>query len=100
MSINFRKTTFFHFLAKAMLLLNPLSTEYFEKIDIKKKAKNPTLNGYISKTRTNSESKLKFSIFFKTMLFFARSTHVGTLHGALRPTTVGVAASGSQRSKS
>ena len=34
--------------------------EYFEKLALKK-AKRPTLTGYILKTRTNSESKLKFS---------------------------------------
>ena len=40
---------------------NLFSPEYFEKVAFKKKAKDPTLNGYISKSRTNSESKLKFS---------------------------------------
>ena len=35
--------------------------EYFEELALKKKAKYPPLNRYISKTRTNLESKLKFS---------------------------------------
>ena len=56
MSRNFRQTAIFHFWAKAMLLLNPFSAGIFWKTDIKK-----TLNSYMSKTRTNSESKLKFS---------------------------------------
>ena len=41
--------------------VNPFSLGILWKIDIKEKTKNPTLKGYISKTRTNSESKLKFS---------------------------------------
>ena len=57
MSRNFKKTAIFHFWAKLMLLLNPFSAWILWKINIKK----PTLNGYILKTRVNSESKLKFS---------------------------------------
>ena len=34
--------------------------EYFEKLPLKK-TENPTLNGYVSKTRPDSEPKLKFS---------------------------------------
>ena len=41
--------------------VNPFSLGILWKIDIKEKTKNPTLKGYISKTRTNSESKLKIS---------------------------------------
>ena len=43
-------------------IINPFSVGILRKIANKKKqTKNPTLNGYISKTRANSESKLKFS---------------------------------------
>ena len=35
--------------------------ESFEKLTLKKKTKRLSLNGHISKTRTNSESKLRFS---------------------------------------
>ena len=34
--------------------------EYFEKLPLKK-TKNPTLNGYVSKTRADAQPKLKFS---------------------------------------
>ena len=41
--------------------------------------KNATLNGHISETTTNLESKQKFRfILFKTKLFSAGFTHVGT----------------------
>ena len=39
-------------------------------------------------------------IFFKTALFFARSTHVGIRQGAFSPTTPGAATSGSQHDRS
>ena len=61
MSSNFRKTAIFHFWAKVMLLLNPFSTGILWKIDIIKKAKHPILNASISKSKTKSEWKLKFS---------------------------------------
>ena len=69
---------------KTKLSLTHSAPKYYEKLALKK-AKHPSLNGYISKTRTNSESKLKFSevnsIFFKTALFLVPSTHVGTHRG-------------------
>ena len=48
--------------------------EYFEKLAFKKKAKNESLNGCISKTRANSESKLtcsesSFSFLQKSVVF-------------------------------
>ena len=50
-----------------------------------KKKQKATLDGYISKTRTNSESRLKFSEsspnFPQNSGFSAGSTHVGTRHG-------------------
>ena len=42
------------------LILTHTAPEYFEKLALKK-SKNPILNGYISKTMTNSKSELKFS---------------------------------------
>ena len=47
MSCNFRKTPVFHFWANVMLLVNPFSAGFLSKIGLKKKAKHPTLNGYI-----------------------------------------------------
>ena len=47
--------------SKTGTTLTHSAPEHFEKLALKKKAKHPTLNAYISKTRTNSESKLKFS---------------------------------------
>ena len=74
----FLKTAFFHFWSKVMLLLNPFSTGILWNIPFKKKAKNGTLNGCISKARANSESKLTFwessFNFIQTGLFLARST--------------------------
>ena len=47
--------------------------------------KKTTLSGCISKTRTNLESKLKFSesysVFFKAMLFSMCSIHMGIQQG-------------------
>ena len=65
------------------------------KIDFKKQ-KNATLNGHTSKNRTNLESRLRFSesfhlILFKTVLFSAHLTHVGTQQRALPPTILGSA---------
>ena len=66
--------------------------EYFEKLTLKNKTKQKktkTLNGYISQARAISEWKLNVlkvhSIFFKTVLFFARSTHVGYTAGGCTP---------------
>ena len=47
-----------HLLKKS---LNESAPEYFEKLTFKKIPKDPTLNGKISRSRTNSESKLKYS---------------------------------------
>ena len=55
---NFRKTAIFHLWTTAVFFLNPFSAGILWKIGIKKKVKHPTLNDYISKTRTNLESKL------------------------------------------
>ena len=93
----------FCFWAKAMFLLNPFSTEILWKIANKKQTRKSTLNGYISKTRVHSESKLKLSkSSFKVLqntLFFARSTHLGTRQRALplQPTVALPAAYGIQR---
>ena len=66
--------------------------EHFEKLTLKNKTKQKktkTLNGYISQARAISEWKLNVlkvhSIFFKTVLFFARSTHVGYTAGGCTP---------------
>ena len=73
--------------------LNP----FFEELALKK-SKDPILNYYISKTRTNSESKLNFS---ESQFNFLQSrVAFFTRQGALPPTTPGAAISGSQRSKS
>ena len=63
---------------------------FFEKLTFEKNPKKQltTLNGQISKTRTNVESKLKFLeslIFFKTVLFFAHPTPVGIWQGLCPP---------------
>ena len=55
------KAAFFHFLTKAILLLNPFSPGILWKSGIFKKTEHATLNGCISKARTNSELKLTFS---------------------------------------
>ena len=55
-----------------------------------KKKENATLDGHISKTMTNLESKLIFASsfnFFKTALFSMRPKRVSTYQGALLPTT-------------
>ena len=75
--------------------------ESFEKLTLKKKPKRLSLNGHISKTRTNSESKLRFSsssfnVLENCVVF---STHVSTRQGALSSTNTDVATSGRQVSK-
>ena len=59
------------------------------KIDIKKKRKNTTLKGHISKTRTNLESRLRFSEslfnFLENSIVFLRALP-SWVHGSeLRP---------------
>ena len=49
----------FYLRAKEMILLNTFSAGILWKLANKKLTKNPTLNGYISKTRARSESELK-----------------------------------------
>ena len=82
---------FFTFGQKQCFYLTHLASEYFEILPIKKKKKKEkttTLNGHISKTRANSESKLKFLKFMKVYsnlfiaaCFCACSTHVGRQQG-------------------
>ena len=58
----FRKR--FSFISKNVFpvsILNPFSPEIIWKNANKKQTKNHTFNGYISKTRANSESKLELS---------------------------------------
>ena len=43
-----------------MVLLNPFRPGYFEKL-VFKRTRKATLNGYISKARASSESRLTFS---------------------------------------
>ena len=66
---NFQKNEFFHLWTKAMVLLNPFRPGYFEKL-VFKRARKATLNGYISKARASSESRLTFS---ESWLNFLRS---------------------------
>ena len=87
------------------MYLTNATLEYFEKLTFKKKTtkKKATLNGHISKTTANSESKLRFSEssfnFFKAALFSVCSTHVGTQQGIQPPTSPDATASNLQGSK-
>ena len=74
----------FSLLGKQCFYLTRSAPEYFEKLALKK-GKHPTSNTSFSKTRTN-------------LLFFARSTQVGTRQGTLPPATPGTATNDSQRS--
>ena len=47
-------------LSIVLFVLTHSAPEYFEKLTLKKKRKNAILNGFISKARVNSESKLTF----------------------------------------
>ena len=60
-SRTFQKNAIFHLWVKAMPLLKPFGPKILWKIDVNKKTKSNILNDHISKTRTNSEWKLKFS---------------------------------------
>ena len=91
-----------HLLKKS---LTDSASEYFEKLTFKKIPKDPTLNGKISRSRKNSESKLKYyesSLNFlqKNVFFFASFTHLGTRQGTPLPATPSVTARGFQGSKS
>ena len=54
---------------------------------LKKTKKTAHLNGFISKARANSESKLTFLESSLTRLFFACSIYVGTRQGGFPGTT-------------
>ena len=88
-----------------MLPLIHSALEYFEKLTFfkNKKIKIPTLNGHISKTRTNLESKPRFSESSFSLLqdcyFSMRSTHVGTWQMTPPPTAPDVPAKDWQGSK-
>ena len=56
----FNKLQFFTFGQKQCLYFTHSTLQYFEKLTLKKKQKK-NLNGYISKTRTNLDSKPIFS---------------------------------------
>ena len=77
--------------------------EYFENLRYKENPKNPALNGHISKNRTNSESKPKFSessfnFLQSSVNFFAFYLHGYTTEGTGLYIT-GVAVRSSQASK-
>ena len=94
----------FYFWAKGMLLLNPFTTRVLWKITNKKQTRNSTLNGYISKTRVNSESKLKLPRssfkFFQNSLVFCTCYPHGYMAVGCAPTTPCAATSSSQHWKS
>ena len=94
----------FYFWTKAMLLRNPFTTRILWKITNKKQTRNSTLNIYISKTRANSESKLKlpgssFKFLQNSLVFCTRYPH-GYMAGGSAPTTPCATTSSSQRWKS
>ena len=94
----FEKLHFFTFGSNQSFYLTHSAREYLEKLAFKKKTtKNPTLNGFISKARAYSKSKLTFS---ESSFNFLQNRVVFTRQGALSPTTPGAAASGSPCSKS
>ena len=107
MSQNFQQTGIFHRWAKAIPLLNPFSPGIIWKTDIfKKETKRPSLNGHISKTRTNSESELRFSEgpfnFLQNNVIFCALYLRGYITGGSNPlgvSTPGAAAGGLQGSK-
>ena len=81
---------------------NPFGPVIVWKIDNfkKQKTKNHTVNGHISKTRPNLESKLRFSgdsfNFFQNSVIFCALYPIGTWQEPAPSTTPGAAASSSQ----
>ena len=91
-------TAIFHLCAKAMLLLNTFSHEILWKIDLKKQL--TVISQKLGRIQSQNFDFLRVHlIFFRTTLFSAGSTHLGTRQGALLPKTPGVTASDSQGSK-
>ena len=86
-SRTFQKNAIFHLWVKAMPLLKPFGPKILWKIDVNKKTKSRILNDHISKTRTNSEWKLKFSEssfnLLQNSVYFCSLYPVGTRQGAL-----------------
>ena len=93
----------FCFRAKAVFLLNPFSNEILWKTANKKQTRNSTLNGYISKTRVHSESKLKLSEssfkFLQNTLVFCMLHPPGHTAEGSAPTTPSGTTIGSWHSK-
>ena len=87
MSRNFWKTAIFTFWQKQCFYLTHSPAEYLEKLPIKNKQESQ-LQTVISQKlcwfQSQNWNYLKVhSSFFKKVLFFAHSTHVGTWKGAL-----------------
>ena len=85
------------------MIITHSAPEYFEKLAFKKKTKNATLKGCISKARVNSESKLTFSEssfnFLQNKVVFCTLYPRGYTAGGSDPYSPGASASGSRGSK-
>ena len=91
-------------LLNKLIRRNELSAlEYFENLSFKKKTKNASLNGCISKASASAESKQIFSessfSFLQNSVLFCALYPPGYTTWAPRPTTPGAAASGSRSSE-